>query len=214
MNTNANSLSPLPRLLALEPATGQARRRHVGRARLDSVALDNFNDLLRRLGWSGAPLQHDQIASAARELVDARHPGTPDCIVQRMHRAEVLARMATDTAWEIPDQARPALEAVLAYTHRHDGLIPGWVPQVGHLDEAIVIDTALPQLARELDSYAGFCRVRQAEAWLRGCAEEAVPLRRAEWEAARDTPGMRRRQREQVIASSYAPPPAVLFRVH
>lgn len=213
MNANVNCLSPLPSLLSLPSVPGRSRRRHVDGLRLSSLNLDRFNALLARLGRA-APLEGDQVASAARQLADPGHAGTPACIAERLRQAESLARMAADAAWTADRAVAPALQAVLDYTRRHDDLIPDWMPQVGRLDDAIVIDTALPQLQAELGCYRAFCRARGLEAWLRGCTEDAVPLRRTDWEARHEDEAALHEHRRQVRGFSYAPAPVDVFRVH
>lgn len=215
MLVNANSLPPLPRPLSMGHPDGQARRHQIGQFRLDNGELDRFNLLLVELGRAGPALDADQVASAARELADRCQRGTPECITERLSQAQVLAHMASDGGWEVAEPMLPLVHTTLGYVTHHDGLIPDWLPLVGRLDDAIVIDTALPRLAPELGDYLSFCRVRHAEAWMRGCAPAAVPLRRAQWEAMRQGEAVSwlRSHRRQVRESSYAPAPIGRFRI-
>lgn len=215
MSVNANSLPPLPRPLSLPPASGRARRQLIGDYRLGAAQLDRFNLLLAELGRAEPALEADQLASAARELSRPARGGTPDCIAERLYRADVLARMASDRGWDMAEPVLPLVHTTLDYVTRHEGLIPDWLPQVGRLDDAIVIDTALPRLAPELGEYLSFCRARHAEAWVRGCEPAAVPLRRAQWDAVRRDEGAAslRFHRRQVRESCYAPQPVGRFRI-
>ena len=78
MNAILSSPQPLPVALQ-QPASEPSRRRLVGNHPLDRKGLDRFNQVLARL--DRAPLDCDQLASAARQLAQA--PAAvrePDCV--------------------------------------------------------------------------------------------------------------------------------------
>ncbi|MEO8365622.1 MAG: hypothetical protein ABI538_05380 [Pseudoxanthomonas sp.] len=208
---------PLPSILYLTPSSRvPGRRKSIGQFRLNSLDLDRFNRLLGRLGRHQAPLVADQLVTAARELNQGRQQAEPPCIVQRIQRAETVAEMVTDSAWmasSASDAARPA-RLVADYLQGPESLIPGWLPQVGHLDDAIVLETAWPSLADEVIAYVDFRRLRRIEAGLRGCAEDEFRFDRKDWLEERRIEAALHAQRRAVRGASYLPAPCAIFHIH
>ena len=188
MYAQAPFLAPIANALlppAGQPSRHPARRHLVGDYPVDQAALDHFNHLLAKLHH--VPLACDQLATAARELIDqpstaARYPGP---IAQRLELAGRIDRMVADHDWTPDHQAAEAAHLVADYLHGTDMLIPASVPAVGHLDDAILVDAAWPQLADEVACYQDYCRLRAIEAELRGCEAESMPFSRDDWQRAR-----------------------------
>lgn len=212
MNALLNN-APLPQVLTCPPSRGPHRRSRIGNYRLNSLEIDHFNQLLSRLGQ--APLECDQIASAARALLDNPQAASmPLCIQQRLGQAAVLARMLADHGWQSAAEATAPAQAVLGYLQDGHDLIPDWMPHVGRLDDAIVIEAAWPRLSAEVLDYQDFCRLRQIEAWLRGAQVPDFRFERKDWEAAQGAEAGLRAHQRRVRESSYLPTPSVLFRIH
>lgn len=205
----------LPQILADRSLCGLHRRRQIGSFRLSSLGIDHFNHLLSSLGRP-QPLDGDQIATAARLLADQVNNGTaiPACIQQRLEQADAMSRMFQDQGWEPANAAVSPAKAVLEYLHDAEDLIPDWMPHVGRLDDAIVIETAWPQLAGEVLSYLDFCRLRQVESGMTGDGEENRHFGRSEWEVARRAEVELRMHQRRIREGSYLPVPASLFRIH
>jgi hypothetical protein len=125
-----------------------------------------------------------------------------------------LSQMLEDRAWAPANDAIAPAGTVLDYLRGQDGLIPDWIPQVGRLDDAIVIDTAWPRLAGEVLSYQDFCRLRLIEAHLHQQEASAFRFDRNDWEVARRAELALREHQRRVRASSYVPTAPGVFRVH
>ncbi len=215
MNVHYSAAYPLPAILDATPLAAPHRRRSIGHYRLNSRDLENFNQLLARLGRRQAPLDCDQLVTAARELsVPAAGDAAPPCILQRLRWAESVAQMVRDPNWAPANDAIAPAELVLDYVRSHEGLIPDWLPQVGRLDDAIVIETAWQELAPEVVSYVDFRRLRHVEARLRGCADTGFRFTRADWEEVRRVEAALSAHQRQVRESSYLPAPCAMFRIH
>lgn len=215
MNAMLSSMTPLPSILD-QPAFAGPRRRHsIDTYFLAALDVERFNHLLSRLGRRQAPLDCDQLVTAARELC-SRSIDTvePLSIRQRMRQAETAALMVGDPDWTAANDAVDAARLVIAYARGNDNLIPDWVPRVGHLDNAIVVDTAWPRLAGEVESYVDFCRLRDMEAGLRGCPSAALGFKRADWEQMRREEAVLVAHLRAVREHSYLPQSASLFRIH
>ncbi|UWX04185.1 DUF1232 domain-containing protein [Pseudoxanthomonas sp. NC8] len=189
------------------------RRKNIGEYRPASADLARFNHLLARLGRRHAPLDIDRLATAARQLTDATDDA-PGCIAQRIAWLESVVAMAGDRDWEASAEIADCARLVADYANDTWDLIPDWLPQVGRLDDAIVMEAALPTLGRELACYRDFRRLRAVEAGLRGCTPEELPFDRHAWEATREVEAALVAQRRRVRESSYVPAPPAMFRVH
>lgn len=213
MNTAiAIDTHPLPSPLFSHVTAG--RRRHVDSFEPDPVALRRFNALLARLGWRRAPLDCDQLASAARELPAQAGVAGPTCIDLRLQQVRELAGMLDDGDWETDVRTRPIAHEIVAYLHADWHLLPGDLPRAAHLDDALVIDTAWPQLRPELVNYQDFRRLRTLEAEYRGCRYEDVPFDRQAWREARELEARLYEQQRRIRETSYAPAFPACFRVH
>lgn len=217
MNAMLDTEYPLPSILYLTPSSRMpGRRKSIGQFRLNSLDLDRFNRLLGRLGRDQAPLIADQVVTAARELNRKSSQAEPPCIVQRVQRAETVVEMVADSAWmaaSASDIAAPA-RLVADYLQEPESLIPDWLPQVGRLDDAIVVETAWPRLAGEVDGYMDFRRLRRIEAGLRGCAENDFRFDRKDWLQERRIEAALNAQRRGVRETSYLPAPCAMFHIH
>ncbi|KRG39154.1 hypothetical protein ARC20_01635 [Stenotrophomonas panacihumi] len=205
----AFDIHPLPSPL-FRPATAGRRRRHIGDFEPDADVLARFNIVLAQLGWRRPPLDHDQLASAAREL--DRQPAP--CIALRVQQAEQVARMLHDRAWQTDARALPAAHEVAAYLQADWHLLPSDLPGAARLDDALALDTAWPQLRAELLSYQDFRRLRAMEAQHRGCRDEEVAFDRQAWREARELEARLFEQTRRVRERSYAPAAPACFRVH
>lgn len=211
---NAVLTNSLPPVLANRSLCGQHRRRQIGSYRLSSLGIDRFNHVLASLGRPQG-LDSDQIATAARLLADAGDgQDIPACIAQRLQQAQAMSHMVQDRGWQPDDEAIKPARAVLAYLQDAEDLIPDWMPRVGRLDDAIVIETAWPQLSGEVLSYLDFRRLRQIESGLADYADANRRFGRKEWEQACHAEVALHAQYRRVMESSYVPTSAALFRIH
>lgn len=216
MSTNANHIESLPQ--ALLPATNPNRpnrRRRIGNFRLSTLDMERFNQLLSSLTDERTALDCDQVVTAARLLADScGSQSVPTCIRQRLEQAGSLSSMLADHGWQPANEVLTPASAVLDYLNGHNDLIPDWIPQVGQLDDAIVVEAAWPRLAGEVLSYQDFCRLRLIEARLHQQEIETFRFDRKDWEVARRAEAGLREHQRRVRNSSYVPDVAGLFRVH
>lgn len=217
MNTMLENATPATVLTAAIHAPrlpGKIRRQSVGGFSPSPWAVDRFNDLLRQLGREQAPLDCDQLASAARELCGCSTTLAAAVIGVRMRRAATLDRMIADREWQAANDALELGATVVDYVRGDDDLIPDTLPRVGRIDDAIVVDTAWPRLADEVQAYADYRRLRRIEAALRGCDVHAFAFDRSDWIEAREAEAALAAHRARVRDSDYVPAPCATFRIH
>ena len=212
---NIIATTPLPPVLTQCSQYRPHRRHQVGNYYLGKPDLDRFNQLLTILGNPGPALDSDQIATAARLLVDGQaNQATPACIEERMAQAQALSSMMQDHDWETLREVSQPAQAVLDYLHDDHALIPNAIPRVGHLDDAIVVEAAWPRLSAEVVNYLDFCRLRQIEAWLQAAEPGSFHFSRKQWQLAHWAEAELHAHGRRVRESSYVPASAGLFRVH
>lgn len=207
---------PLPALdpVAMQSNPSSRMRRHsVAGFYLGENEVDRFNAVLLTLGRTGAPLQADQLATAARGLCDGSIELSLT-VGRRMRRAAAAALMLADPAWEAANDAAAVASLVVGYVRAHNDLIPDQLPRIGRLDDAIVIDAAWPQLADEIGDYLDYRRIRHIEARLRGCDRGDFGFSRAQWEQASRAEAALAEHQRQVRDRSYLPAPVPQFRIH
>jgi len=212
MNAMFATTAALPTILN-QPSIRIGRRRQIDDFCPDASDLDRFNRLLAKLGRRMAPLNRDQLATAARELCDRSTRGTaPPCIGLRMRRVASLSRMIADPGWHPANETIDVAGLVIDYVRGDNDLIPDRLRKVGRLDDAIVIETAWPRLEAEVEGYLDFQRVRLLEAELRGSTE--FEFTRADWEQARAAEAALIAHQRSVREHSYVPSAAGMFHVH
>jgi len=215
MNAILATAYPLPSILNASTGTSApSRRKSIGEFLLGNQELDRFNQLLGRLGRPHPPLALDQLATAAREINRSQDSTAQPCIAQRIQRSETVAAMVADTAWAIQDETQATARLVLDYVRGLEKLIPAWLPKVGRLDDAIVVDAAWPVLVPEVQGYLDFCRLRHLQAQLRACNDHDFSFTRKDWIEARQVEATLQAQRRRIRESSYLPVLSNCFRVH
>jgi len=208
----AIDINPLPSSLYQRSSAG--RRQRIDSFTPDPDALTRFNAVLARLGWHRAPLDSDQLATAARNLQRDVNSDRPVCIDVRVQQARQLADMLGDHDWQVDERALPVANEVVAYLQGDWHLLPGNLLMAGQLDDALALDTAWPQLRPELANYQDFRRLRAREAEYRGCRYEEVGFDRQAWREARELEARLSEQLRRIRETSYAPVQPAFFRVH
>ncbi|WP_206859636.1 DUF1232 domain-containing protein [Lysobacter changpingensis] len=212
MNALFSTANPLPKIL-LTPFDGPTRRRSINGFQLSPAEVDRFNTLLARVG--GHALETDQLASAGRELSrPGRTDAAPPCIRQRLRWIAAVEQLLADRRWQPANDAVDTAAAIVGYARSRDDLIPDWLPQVGRLDDAIVVETAWPKLAAEVDDYLDYVRVRSHQAHRRDRTPSAFAFSRADWEEVRYEEAVLAQYEKRIRETSFLPVAAPIFRVH
>lgn len=187
MNISLNPISPLPMTLFHSDRDGPRQRHRIDRFELDPARMQQFNALLARIREDHPTLDRDQVASAARELIDQSADGrVPAPIRDRVRRAGAVDLMLSDPEWDTRAEAALVGAVVVDYLRGNAPLIPNALPVVGWLDDAVLVETAWPSLADEVRDYLDFCRLRRIEAGLRGEQRTHFGFTREHWQDARD----------------------------
>lgn len=213
MNVLYSTPNPLPSILDA-PFDGPARRRCINGFQLSSPEMDRFNRVLVTMGRREV-LGTDQLASAGRELCrPGRTDAPPACIRQRLRWIGAIAHLLGDRHWQPANETVDTAAAIVDYARSRDDLIPDWLPRVGRLDDAIVVETAWPLLAGEVDDYLDYRRVRAHEAHERGREAADFAFTRADYEQVRYEAAVLAQYEKSIRESSFLPASVPMFRVH
>ena len=140
------------------------------------------------------------IASAEGMIKEVSESNVPSFVLQRIERLQVLIDMLRDDEWSLTESERDNVVAALAYFADPEDIIPDNVPVLGYIDDAIMIELVVIELAHEIDAFEDFCRYRQEEA----SRNRNPDVSRDEWLASkrRDLHARMRRRRRNVPSRS------------
>jgi hypothetical protein len=146
---------------------------------LADAALLAFNVELHDLRDDAPQVGAAQLAGLAQWLQALPADTAAATIELRLARAESLRRMLDDADWALPAGLAERGRRLLAYVERCNDLIPDDLPQLGHLDDALLVELSWSEFAGEVQDYLDYRRWCSHE-HVRGTAEE----RRSAWETA------------------------------
>ena len=129
---------------------------------IDAAGLAAFNALLQAVSPDAPPLDAALLGTMASRMAV---PGedqdkAKESIARRLQDIALLAQMSADPAWRLPGSDIERIGKVKTYLDSNDDLIPDDVPEIGLLDDAILIEMLVRALRGELDDYADFLRHR------------------------------------------------------
>lgn len=119
------------------------------------------------------------VAAAVALLDDAQKTQLPDFIRERLLRLDDMIAMVRDDAWAMPEVDRQRVLSALAYFADPNDIIPDAVQVLGFLDDAVMVELSVRELAHELDAYDDFCDYRAREAARLGV--DPATLGRTDW---------------------------------
>ncbi len=166
---------------------------------LEDDDLKHFIDAMHKAYDEVDSMEPKEITDAAAELLK-QDPGRklPDFIRERLEKLQELIDMVHDEGFGMPEEDRRRVLACLAYFANPDDLIPDDVPVLGFMDDAVMIELAVRELAPEIDAYAQFVDYRATEAKRHGVDPSSLKTSRVDWLEARRVEiieAMRRRRR-------------------
>lgn len=141
--------------------------------------LKHFQRLLREAKGAAREAGEAEVCARADELlVKVRGARVPGFIAERMEALAGMLALLRDEEFALEPELRKPVVTALAYFADPDDLIPDEVPGLGFLDDAIMIELVLRELAAELETYRRFCAAREEFRAARG---KGAKLDRAEF---------------------------------
>lgn len=160
----------------------QERRHAIGGHELELARLEHFNRTLRALSPQAPGMTLEQIASAGERALQRHADGSlPPFVSSRLAAFDRLQAMVADDGWDASGELRRQVALLKAYHASTDDLIPDYLPVVGLLDDAVLVDVALQLLRDELADYEDYCRFRRVAAEFAGMTEAQTGITRSQW---------------------------------
>ncbi len=161
-----------------------------------------FRERLQKAHKGKSARAEDRVILGAAKLVtDVEAANPPDFVRERIAKLSRLIDMLRDREWRLEGGDRTRILDALAYFVDPDDIIPDRVPGLGYLDDAIMVEIVVRELAHELDAYDDFCAFRESRRTKQDVAEE-LEVRRT----ALQTRMQRRRHRVRSAARSSGKP--------
>lgn len=160
---------------------------------LTGADIDFFRERLKSAQKKYGSSSEGKIIEGAEALIK-RTEGTksPDFMAPRLTKLREMLAMLKDSDWRLEGEDRRHILNALSYFADPKDLVPDSIPGIGLLDDAIMIDLSVIELAPELVGYAEFCANRDE---LQRGMSDAEPL-----SVARDILQKRmRRQRRRSV---------------
>lgn len=147
---------------------------------LSAKDLAHFRLIMQQAQQASASKPAEEIIDAAITLLDSvRTRDVPDFINERLQQLKPLVDMVRDAEWSLPDDEVKRVVDALCYFSEEDDLIPDEIPGLGFLDDAIMVELVVNELAHELAAYRDFCDFREQDSegttradWLRSQRSE------------------------------------------
>ena len=168
---------------------------------LEDKDLEYFRAQMKRVRDSAERASEASVIASAEGMIkEVSESNVPSFVLQRIERLQVLIDMLRDDEWSLTDSERNNVVAALAYFADPEDIIPDNVPVLGYIDDAIMIELVVTELAHEIDAFEDFCRYRQEEA----SRNRNPDVSRDEWLAShrRDLHARMRRRRRNVSTRS------------
>jgi len=129
---------------------------------LDDEDLEHFRLIMLHARDAVARRSPEEIvATAGRLLSELGSRRTPTFIAERLQKLQLLMTMISDIDWRLPHTEVKRVLNALAYFAEPDDLIPDEIPGLGYLDDAIMIELVVRELAHEINAYEAFCAYRE-----------------------------------------------------
>ena len=128
---------------------------------LTRADIDFFRERLKsaqkKFGSSG----EGKIIEGAEALIKRTEATkSPDFMAPRLTKLREMLSMLKDSEWRLEGEDRQHVLNALSYFADPKDLVPDSIPGIGLLDDAIMIDLSVIELAPELVGYAEFCANR------------------------------------------------------
>ncbi len=149
---------------------------------LDDEDLKHFRLIMQQASDAAANAPPEEIVAAAEALLaGVAEAKAPHFINIRLQKLQNLIDMVKDHEWGLPEEDAARVLNALAYFCEPDDLIPDSIPGLGYLDDAIMVELAVRELAPEIDAYRDFCEFRLTSTSRTGVKAKTTDITREDW---------------------------------
>ncbi len=128
---------------------------------LSDKDLKYFRDNLKAVRKAAHGTDESVILATASELIEeVADAEAPEFVTGRIAKLKLLIDMLVDNEWQLKGPDRTRVLSALAYFVDPDDLIPDRIPGIGYLDDAIMVELVVLELAPEIQAYEKFNEFR------------------------------------------------------
>ena len=122
-----------------------------------------FREALRRSRNAVRHADETEIIEAIDDVLnDIRgEEPLPDFVSRRLPQLESMIRMLKDDEWGLPIDQRERLLATFVYFGDPEDIVPDHIPVIGYLDDVIIIELVVREMAHVREAYDDFCQFRE-----------------------------------------------------
>ncbi len=131
---------------------------------LEEQDLKYFRTQMNRARKAAKAATEEEIVAKTREaLVSVRsQKKVPSFVAERLEKVDSLIAMLGDSEWALEAKERKDVITALSYFNEPEDMIPDNIPVIGLIDDAIMIELVVRELAPEIEAYGDFCNYRKA----------------------------------------------------
>ncbi|MDN4502747.1 YkvA family protein [Alteromonadaceae bacterium BrNp21-10] len=131
---------------------------------LSDTDLEHFRKLMKAAHEKADKLSADDIRKTTEATIASMSAqDIPEFVTERVAKLKELVDMLDDEQWQLPEESRQEVLTSLSYFCEPDDLIPDHIPGLGYLDDAIMIELVVNDLADEIATYRQFCEFRKQQ---------------------------------------------------
>ena len=130
---------------------------------LSDSDLEYFRGVMKSVQAKVSGINENLILENAQKLSRDVKGGVPEFVLSRLQKLETLVAMVHDKEWAIPAEERADVINALAYFSDPEDLVPDAIPALGFLDDAIMIELVVQELADDIEAFTDFCKYRERE---------------------------------------------------
>jgi len=130
---------------------------------LEEQDLKYFRSQMNRAKKAAKAVTEEEVIAKTKEaLVSVRsQKKVPDFVAERLDKVDSLISMLGDSEWALEAKERQDVVTALSYFNEPEDIIPDNIPVIGLIDDAIMIELVVRELAPEIEAYGDFCNYRK-----------------------------------------------------
>lgn len=130
---------------------------------LEEQDLKYFRSQMNRAKKAAKAVTEEEVVAKTKEaLISVRsQKKVPSFVAERLTKVDSLISMLGDSEWALEAKERKDVLAALSYFNDPEDIIPDNIPVIGLIDDAIMIELVVRELAPEIEAYADFCNYRK-----------------------------------------------------
>lgn len=124
---------------------------------LEEADLKFFRTQMNKAKKAAKDASEDEIIAATEAALKAvKGQKVPRFVTERLKKIDALTKMLKDSEWQLEGDERNNVVSALSYFADPEDLIPDDIPIIGYIDDAIMIELVVRELANEIDAYTDF----------------------------------------------------------